>query len=484
MSESTTPLLLPKPDSSCESPHQPVSLDEAMEQCIGDFSWAQFIQVFLVSLAWVFDAQQTFISVFTDTEPGSDISIPTSIISEFGLENASSLIKGLPASSFYMGCLAGGFVLASLADSSLGRKNMLFLTCLTMSLSSFSTIFSTNVWIYSFWKFINGFSRATIGTSALVLSTELVGNRYRGQVGTIGFVCFTLGFLSLPGIAYINRGSSWRNMYLYASIPTMLYSVLALFFIRESPRWLFVQGRQEEALSILKTVSGSENIDFSKVCLAKENSHDDIFSAVKILMERKWAMKRLSAVMISAFGIGMVYYGMPLGFGNLSFNLYLSVTLNALSEIPSSLVLIFLIGKVNRKSSLIFFTVLSGICSVMCVVVGKMSVALQIGLEMVSFFSACTAFGIAIIYTLELFPTCVRNSAVSLARQAVVLGGVFGPVLVAAGRKNEFLSFGVFGLVIGICGLSVIGLPETRGVTISDTLEEQEYKERTATCSF
>lgn len=199
----STPLLLSRPDSSNES-KQPPSLDETIERCIGEFGLAQLLQAILVSFAWVFDAQQTFISVFTDAEPKwhctndsctsvSDIChLPqnswawdspndTSIISEWGLQCSSSIIKGLPASSFFMGCLIGGLLLATLADSLLGRKNLLFLSCLMMSFSGLFTIFSNNIWIYSALKFVNGVGRATIGTCALVLSTELVGKRWRSQ---------------------------------------------------------------------------------------------------------------------------------------------------------------------------------------------------------------------------------------------------------------------------------------------------------------
>ncbi|XWS10535.1 hypothetical protein CRYUN_Cryun38cG0003800 [Craigia yunnanensis] len=398
-------------------PKQLRSLDETIERCIGDFGWSQFLQAILVSFAWVFDAQQTFISVFTDAEPSwhctqvehesacnsfSNIcQLPknlwswdwpahTSIISEWGLECSSSFVTGLPASSFFMGCLAGGLALATLGDSILGRKNMLFFSCLMMSLSSIFIVFSSNIWFYSALRFINGFGRATIGTSALVLSTELVGKRWRGQ-------------------------ESWNV---------------------------------------------------------------DLYSSIKILLNKRWAFRRLAAVMIAGFGIGMVYYGMPLGLGSLSFNLYLSVTFNALSELPASLITFFIIGRLNRKGSLLGFTILSGICSVLYVVIGKLWPVLQIGLELLSFFSACTAFNMELIYTIELFPTCVRNSAISMVRQALVFGGVFSPVLVAAGRKNDLLSYGVFGLVIGFCGLPVLGLPETRGGTICDTMDEEEHKEQ------
>ncbi|XAR67242.1 hypothetical protein NMG60_11001922 [Bertholletia excelsa] len=497
-----TPLL--SESSTTIDPKPPSSLDEIIEGCIGDFGWAQFLQVAFVSLAWVFDAQQTFISVFTDalppwhcTTPTScttadadicrfspnawawDMPIHTSTVSEWSLECAGSFMMGMPASSFFLGCLAGGFILATLADSSLGRKNMLLLSCLLMSLSGLCTVASTNIWTYSALRFISGFARATIGTCALVLSTELVGKRWRAQVGVIGFFCFTLGFLSLPAIAYLNRGSSWRLLYFWTCTPAIFYCLLLLFIGNESPRWLFVQGRKEEFVNTLKSITPQANrskysatssfwekINFINTCEPSESRANlDLYSAIKILIQKSWALRRLCAVMGIGFGIGMVYYGMPLGVGSLGFNLYLSVTFNALSELPSSLITFFLIGTVNRKGSLLGFTTLSGICN-----------GLRIGGELVSFFSACTAFNVLLIYTLELFPTCVRNSAVSMVRQAMVLGGVFSPVLVAAGRKNELMSYGIFGVTIAFCGLLVTFPPETKGCTSSDTMYEEEHK--------
>ncbi|GMI85153.1 organic cation/carnitine transporter 3 [Hibiscus trionum] len=491
-------------DIPAEPTLPPRSLDETIERCIEDFGWVQMFQAILVSLAWFFDAQQIFISVFTDAEPSwhcTDDSVcnsfsnicqlpknswawdwpaHTSIISDWGLECSTSFITGLPASSFFFGCLVGGLGLATLADSTLGRKNMLLFSCLMMSLSSIFTVFSPNIWIYSALKFINGFGRATVGTCALVLSTELVGKRWRGQAGVIGFFCFTLGFLSLPVMAYVNIGSSWRTLYLWISVPTILYCILVHFLVHESPRWLFVKGRKEEAVTTLKSMAPTATaftMSFSNILVEQESWNDNIYSSIWILLNKQWAARRLSALMVTAFGIGMVYYGMPLALGNLSVNLYLGVTLNALSELPASLITFFLIGKINRKDSLLGFTILSGICSVLCVVMGRIWPSLQIAMELISFFNTCGAFNMSLIYTLELFPTCVRNSAISMVRQALVLGGAFSPLLVAAGRKNNLITFGVFGIAIGFCGLPLIGLPETRGGTICDTMDEEEYKQ-------
>ncbi|KAJ4844587.1 hypothetical protein Tsubulata_032987 [Turnera subulata] len=507
MADSTP--LLHKSDSADFDPSskQTLSLDETIEQCIGGFRFAQLIQVVLVTFAWVFDSQQTFISIFTDaepkwhcTQPGSepcssaidvchlpdhawswDDPAHTAIISDWNLQCENSFIKGLPASSFFLGCVLGGLFLATLADSSLGRKNLLLLSCLLVSFSSLFIAFTNNIWIYALLKFVNGVGRATVGSTSLVLATELVGKRWRGQMGVVCATSAMLGFLTLPAIGYFNRGESWRILYLWISIPTIAYSVLVFFYVHESPRWLLVRGRKEEAISTLKAISPTNDKTMNLITalsnapiLEQESGNVDTFAAFRILFQRKWAVRRLSILLFMVCGIGTVYYGMPLNLGNLSFNLYLSVTLNALSEIPASIIISLIVDRFNRKSLMLFFNVLSGICSILCVVKGKVFTRIQIGLELVAFCSSCTAYTLAHIYCIELFPTSVRNSVLSLTRQSVVFGGVFSPVLVAAGRRNDFLSFGIFGLVVILCGSFVVLLPETKGKKLCDTMDEEE----------
>ncbi|KAF3320641.1 organic cation/carnitine transporter 2-like protein [Carex littledalei] len=106
----------------------------------------------LVALAWVFDAQQTFISVFTDVEPMWHCKNPedticsfssspcnleknswawdsptySSVVSEWDLQCSAPALVPLPASAFFMGCLIGGLLVSTLADSIFGRKRWLF----------------------------------------------------------------------------------------------------------------------------------------------------------------------------------------------------------------------------------------------------------------------------------------------------------------------------------------------------------------------
>ncbi|KAM0943723.1 putative major facilitator, sugar transporter, major facilitator superfamily [Dioscorea sansibarensis] len=479
----------------------PASLDEAIESFTGGTSKALLWQAFLASSAWIFDAQQTFINVFTDAQPawhsttgggGGDATQcnltreswtwdhpkETSIISDWDLQCSSAAVVGLPASAFFAGCLVGGLLLATLSDSKFGRKNMLFFTSLSMSISAGLTSASPNLAIYSLLRFISGFSRATIGTNALVLSTELVGRGWREAVGIMGFLCFSLGFLSLPLMAYLVRDHSWRMLYILTFIMSLIYSIIIFFFLKESPRWLLVRGRRDEAMQTLGIKSGS-GTRFSS-CLdmfeKEEKKDSDVFSSMRVLWEKRWVFRRMVAAMMVGIGIGMVYYGMPLALGSLGSNLYVSVGMNALSEVPSNLLVFVLIERMSRRMCLLGFNVMSGLGCIMCVFLVRRW--WRVVAEMVGFFAACSGFSMMLVYSVELFPTAVRNSAVMMVREAMVLGGVVAPMMITAGGRagNGVVSFGVFGLVIMCFSLFVVCLPETKGRQIFDTLEEEEEK--------
>ncbi|KAL5062232.1 hypothetical protein RYX36_023969 [Vicia faba] len=486
-----------------------LSWDEIIEKSLSNFGWMDFLQAVVVALSMFFDAQQCFISIYTDNYPkwhctntntntntnstcssSSDIcKLPRSswswdthpsntIISHWNLECSSTFITGLPQSSFFVGCLLGSSILAALADTSVGRKNMLIFSCVSMSITSMLIIFSTNVWVYSALKFLIGFWRSSIGTCVLVLLTEKVSAEWRFRVGIVEYLTFTMGYMSLPGSAYITRNSSWKSLYLSSSIPAIIYSLVAYFFVTESPRWLVMQGREKDILKMLKRVSSQETAhDSLPKPPTKENfSIFQLYSSVGELFHKRWAVIRMVAVMILSFGIGMVYFGMPLAVGNLGFNIYLSVVFSASMEFPSYVATYFL-ENYKRKPSILVFSVLSGICCVMCAVIEHRVPVAKVVLAMVAFFGCCTAYNVFLIYTIELFPTCVRNTTTSLVRQAIMFGCIFCPFLISAGRKNNIFSYGVFGVVIMLSNITLLYLPETIGIVLCDTMEQQEKKE-------
>ncbi|KAI9127012.1 hypothetical protein K1719_001571 [Acacia pycnantha] len=435
-----------------ENPENPTGISETnlndyIEQSLGNFGIMQFLQSLLVALSMVFDAQQAFVAAFTDARPSwhckatcsrrnSDIcKLPRSawdwngpstmtIISQWGLECVNPFLTSLPQSVFFMGCLLAGFLVTPLADS------------------------------------------------YLVLLVERVRKEWRFTVGVIGYVMYTLGFLSLPAIAHVYKYSSWKPIYLWISIPAICYSLVAYIFVKESPRWLLMHGKLRGSGG---TLTPSQLTEFSNM----RASTFTWYSSFKHIFMTSWALKRLLvAVTMLAFGIGMMYFGLPLSVGNLGVNMYLSFVFYALLEIPASIAT-YILGKCRRKPSLLAFSIVSGTSCLTCAVIGDKLHIVKLVLALVSFFCVVTSFDIFILYVVELFPTSVRNTATSMARQAMMFGAMFSPLLISMGRKNDFFSYGIFGLIILCTASSLLWLSETKGIVLCDTMDEQERMGRT-----
>ena len=371
-----------------------LSVDEVIERYVGGIGKSQILQAFLVSFAWVFDAQSTLITIFSDAQPpwtckanssacSPDLSIcqlprgswdwvdgeKSSIVAEWGLICESKFRAGVPASVFFLGSLLGAAIHGRLADKYLGRKKTLLLSCILAAITGFITSLSPNLWVYAFLRFANGFSRSGLGTCCLVLATEGVGKKWRGQVGQYGFFFFTLGFLSLPAIAYPTR-TSWRNMYRIISLIPLVYSFIALPFVWESPRWLAVTGRIKEAEDVLTRIAKlngktlPDNLIIEKPVTYTANKEESIWDA-------KWAIKRTILVSLTGFGIGFLYYGVQLNVENLDFNVYLTVAINAVMEIPAVILGGVLLAFTDRRLLFSLSCIAAAIACGACIFLGK-----------------------------------------------------------------------------------------------------------------
>ncbi|KAJ8555767.1 hypothetical protein K7X08_013263 [Anisodus acutangulus] len=219
--------------------------------------------------------------------------------------------------------------------------------------------------------------------------------------------------------------------------------MLLQFCVYESPRWLLSKGKNREASTILHTFiapyfkNQSLNLDHKKLKITTTGSNQPLS---KILLRKRWILGQLLLALAAGFGIGLMYYGMPLGLenGNFSLNIYLSTGLNVLLELPAFLIVFFLVEKCKRRSTLLGLSILSGVCGMLCMMTGEWKI-LQL---------------------------------------AVVLGGVVSLVLVdAGGDRNKILPYLVLGIMTSIAGSLVIFLPETKGLEISKNIEDQEKED-------
>ncbi|CAN7021015.1 unnamed protein product [Brassica rapa subsp. trilocularis] len=250
----------------------------------------------------------------------------------------------MPTSAFYIGAIVGGFFLALIPDGSLGHKKLVLFSTFAMSITSISVVFSTNVWIYTTLKFVIGFTRSQTWSYALVLISERVPTKWRPRVTMIPFTLFVLGFMSLSGIAYLARHSSWRYLYVYTAVPATFHCILASstsshsnhhggFTCKETTKKPLLFSKACH----LRTKPTWESL-VSTLPLGQETVESLPRYSIKDFFFRKWAFRRILVVMIILFGMGMSYYGVPLATRDIDVNIYLSETLNAAVEFPTFII--------------------------------------------------------------------------------------------------------------------------------------------------
>ena len=136
----------------------------------------------------------------------------------------------------------------------------------------------------------------------------------------------------------------------------------------------------------------------------------------------------------------------------------------------------------GRKPFLIFVQVL---CGLSCILAGSLSDPnLILTFSLVGKFGSSAAFAIVFLYTAELFPTSMRNSAVGMCSTLARIGGILAPSVAQFGQYQPEVPFYIFGVATLIGGACGFLLPETKGRKLPDTVEDAVSSEASGTESL
>ncbi|KAJ7948513.1 Organic cation/carnitine transporter like [Quillaja saponaria] len=517
-----SPLIPPVEKPAGENKTEQLYIDDMLQKYCGEFGPWQLKHFVLTSLAWALEAFHTMVMIFADREPdwrcldsasgaicdrtarsvcgfepGSWewVGGPrSSTVAEFGLFCGEKYKVGLVQALFFGGCMIGAGTFGHLSDSFLGRKGSLIVVCILNTIFGCLTALSPDYWSYVLLRFLTGFSTGGVGLCAFVLSTEPVGPTKRGAAGMSTFYFFSSGIALLSAIAYIFQ--TWRVLYIASSLPSLLFLILVLPFITESPRWYLVRGKINDAMKLMSSIAkcNGKHLPEGVVLVLDEaansgSGYDLTYkgqledkdaasgSIIDVLRSPMTRIRLFLAVAIN-FLCSVVYYGLSLNVVNLETNLYLNVLLNAVAEMPAFTITAVLLDKFGRKPMAIGTIWFSGFFCFAGSLVGNVGTwkVVKMVCGVLGIFGMAGTYNLLFIYTAELFPTVVRNAALGCATQAAQMGAILSPFVVVLGGGLPFAVFAVCGIAGGIFAFY---LPETLNQPLYDTLGGMEGGERT-----
>jgi len=171
------------------------------------------------------------------------------------------------ASSFYLaGAVLGALLFGWLTDR-LGRKRLFFITLGVYLVATASTAFAWDFASFALFRFVTGAGIGGEYTAIASAIQEFVPARYRGYTDLVINGSFWLGAALGAGAsivlldpALLPPDLGWRAAFFVGAVLGLIILVMRSS-IPESPRWLAIHGRPEEAHAILDAIEDGHRRD-------------------------------------------------------------------------------------------------------------------------------------------------------------------------------------------------------------------------------
>jgi MFS family permease len=175
---------------------------------------------------------------------------------------------GWAASAYIGGAVLGAIFFGRLADK-LGRKRMFLTTLVVYLIATVLTAFTWDITSFAFCRFLTGFGIG--GEYAAINSAidELIPARLRGRVDLAINGTFWIGAALGAGLSVILLGPlvgpewGWRIAFGLGGI--LAFAILLVRrHVPESPRWLLMHGRAEEAEAVVRQIEADVGVSPQK----------------------------------------------------------------------------------------------------------------------------------------------------------------------------------------------------------------------------
>ncbi|MDR7311474.1 MFS family permease [Nocardioides luteus] len=380
----------------------------------------------------------------------------------------SSADIGLAGAIYVAGACVGALFFGQLTDR-FGRKKLFMITLAVYLLGTVLTAFSMNPMWYFACRFITG---TGIGGEYAAINSaidELIPKKYRGRVDVAINGSFWIGAAggSLLTVVLLNEAiidPSWGWRIAFALGAVLAFGIL---FVRkavpESPRWLFIHGREEEAERIVSDIEGRVRHDTGTDLPAVDDDSIRIRQrktiSLVLIARTVFALYPRRTILCFALFVGQAFlynaffftYGDTLTtfLGVEQTGWYLAIF--AVSNFAGALLLSPLFDKLGRVPMITGTYVTSGVLlAIAGIMLGSFDAVTLTIAGAIIFFIASAGASAAYLTASEIFPMETRALCIAFFYAiGTAAGGISGPLLFGRLIDDASASGDITGLAIG-----------------------------------
>jgi len=401
---------------------------------------------------------------------------------------------GWAVSSLGWGALAGNAFAGVLSDR-LGRRKVLLCAAALFVVSASLASLATTLTAFVVARSVGGLAVGAAILIAPVYIAEIAPAQRRGGLVSLNQLMIVIGISAsfFSNYFLLDVGEhNWRWMLGVQVVPALLY-LLLLSRIPESPRWLVIKGRDEQALEVLTRVAGAAQAQANLQQIRQSLAAKHVSHGWRGLFDRRIRLVMLIALGLAFFqqitGINAIFYYLPTIFaqagGGVS-DAFRQAVIVGLVNVVMTVVAIRLIDRLGRKPLLIIG--IAGMAVSLLTISWAFSVAphdpaladvaptVNAPLVLIAIIGFVASFAISLgpvmwVLLSEIFPNEYRGVAISAAGfwNALVSASVtfvFPWELSKLGPAGTFLVYGLFASAALLFVL--VFVRETKGRTLEE----------------
>ncbi len=393
----------------------------------------------------------------------------------------SDLGLGWAFSSLLFGCVFGSLASGRLADR-YGRKPLLLIVAVLFALTSIATALAPSFSAFITARFVGGIAVGGVSLLSPMYVSEVSPPSIRGRMGTLYQMSIIVGIIVSYGINFLLRNTgpaNWRWMFASGVIPSGVFLVCVLI-APESPRFLALKGRREEAFRLLARISGKRvaQMQISEIEASLHKEAQNWRGLLRPGMRRALAVSTGLAILIHFSGINTVIDYAPAIFQSAGWKVdgaLASTFLVGITEFLFTIVSLGFIDRYGRKPLYVFGSAGMGLCLLTMVwtaLTGHFygGVVLVLILSYLACFATCIG---PVFWTLvpEIFPNDIRGIAMTVP---VLVQWVANAIVVllfpyAFHVIGKAFTFGVLALMAIAQGVfTLLYVPETKDRSLEE----------------
>ncbi|CAI0442052.1 unnamed protein product [Linum tenue] len=456
------------------------------------FGLFQTLMCFYAGMGWVSEAMEMMILSF----------IGPAVKSEWNLSPDQETVLTVVV---FAGMLVGSYLWGFLSDK-FGRRNGFLFTAIVTSLAGLFSALAWNYYVLLVARCVVGMG---LGGVPVVFTwfLEFIPAPSRGQWMVAFNLFWTLGAILEVGLAWIVMPRlGWKWLVGLSAAPSFLLLVF-YYWTPESPRYLCLKGRKDEAFKIMEKVARCNKKSLPPGILltdheieqqeqvhsadsvppAWEDSNLGLVKTLRLLLSRQLARSTV-LLWIIFFGNAFSYYGLvllttqlnrsnlchssvPKSGGSSAGIDYKNVFIATLAECPGAIAAILLVDRIGRKYSMAGLLL---VCSIFVLpLVAHQSSMVTTILLFGARICITGSFAIAFVMAPELYPTSVRSTGFGIASSMGRIGGITAPFVAVSlterCRQREAVLLFVGIVIIALVATLLIPY-DTKGIELTESI--------------